>query len=133
MSEANTTTGTCRFCGQNVLFEAPEGLENLEAHEIDKALEEMAARNCTCEAGKMWRKLEEQKGIVTEQIEALFANDHQAVGEILIGAIDHVALGRVKKVTVKAGEATAITGMIMRTKDGLRAEREDKATAVVES
>lgn len=95
---------------------------------------ELATRKCTCEAAASYTRIEVSKETVIEQIKFLFENDHSAMGKIMIDAVDPVAKGKVKSVTVKAGEETVISAKIARTSDGtIRMVRSDTSTSVAES
>ncbi len=126
--------GVCRFCGQSQIVEMDDRIENLTPEQEEEMVNEAATRGCTCERAKRYTQIETSKEEVSLQIQALFEADHQAMGEILIDAIEPVASGKIKSITVKAGEETVITAKMVRTKDGtIRATREDKATAVAEA
>lgn len=125
--EKHKIVGYCRFCGQSRMLETGVELTQEEA-------DEKATRLCDCDMASKYTHMVVSKENVSLQIQEQYANDHQVVGQILIDAIDPIAEGRLKSVTVKAGEDTVITAKIAMTKDGtIRATREDKAVSVAEA
>ena len=129
-----TKTGVCRFCQQTKLIELEEGDLGLLPEKEEEMLDERATRACDCEAAMEYTRIQESKENVSLQIQALFESDHQEMGQLLIDAIEPVSQGKVKSVSIKAGEETVISAKITRTKDGtIRATRKDEATSVAEA
>lgn len=132
--EIVTRTGTCRFCQQTKIIELEEGDLDLSPEKELEMLNEKATRACDCEAAQHYTKVQESKENASLQIQALFESDHQEMGQILIDAIDPVMDGKIKSVSIKAGENTVISATIKRTKDGtIRATRKDEALSVAEA
>lgn len=125
-TEEHRMVAYCRFCGQSRMLDTDIAI-------TEKQAEEEATRRCTCEKAREYTRITESKEQVSLQIQMQYENDHQSVGQVLIDAIDPIAEGKIKSVTVKAGEDTVITAKISRTKDGIRATREDKAVSVAEA
>lgn len=129
-----TKTGLCRFCQQSKIIELEEGDLGLLPEQEEEMLDEKATRACDCEAARQYTHIQESKENVSLQIQALFESDHQEMGQLLIDAIEPVSEGKIKSVSIKAGEETVISATIKRTKDGtIRATRKDEAVSVAEA
>ena len=134
MDEMIKKMGACRYCGQTFMVDVDERIENLTPEQESEMLEEAATRACQCKEAKEYTGRKQSEECAAVQIKALFENDHQEMGEMLIAALPHIVKRKLKSVTVKAGEETVITAKVSMTGDGnIRATREDKATAAVEA
>lgn len=116
----------CRFCGQMKLTEVPD---NFTEEEIG----EEVALTCNCKEAKAYQEkkakeelLEMAKTSARGTTFELFHESHPDVEELLNAAIDPVADGKIKAVTVKTGGKT--TGTIKKSKDTIIVQREDKST-----
>lgn len=116
----------CRFCGQFALVEVPDSF-------TDEEIGEEVALQCKCKPAKEYQEKKEKE----EQLEMaktsakgttfeLFHESHPDVEELLNAAINPVADGKIKSVTIKTGGKTTAT--IKKSKDTIVVQREDKST-----
>lgn len=96
--------GTCKYCGQMKLIEAPEGL-------LQSDIDELITSACTCDDAEHDREeadrraeLEENKRLCAKFIKDLFADDWQQAEQILTSAIDSMAAELLDSITMTKTE-----------------------------
>lgn len=107
-------TGTCIYCGQTMMVEA----ETLEQANM------IATEECHCEEGREFRNMEQWKKDAKENIYALTEDIGETAINTMLNAVDGIAAGELKKVSIKINERVNIS--IVLKKDCIDVERSYK-------
>ena len=80
MSEANTGTGICKFCGQQMIIgdlKLPDGVtyDEIKPDLLRDMYNDHATQYCTCDEGKEWRDKQKANTASDESLEALTEQD----------------------------------------------------------
>lgn len=92
-------TGTCKYCGQQVLVETRPGEKWTQAE-----LDEEAEKTCSCEEARRQRRMSEQLAQVREYAEEEFGGQKERT-ELMLDAIDAVNRFRVDRVDIAISNA----------------------------
>ena len=113
--------GTCKFCGQSMMTE-----------EIDEEIaNEIATEECKCEEGRRYRNIEDMKREAKNNVESLFESVHEPVRVIMNNAVDAIAAGACKTVTIKVNER--IKAVVAQGKDSIKVSRIYNETSMIEA
>lgn len=126
-----TRNGYCRFCGQTMMIEAPETLEQ-------EKVDELATQNCKCEEARNYVEdmqnkdfLERSISDAQENAHKLFDDDWKMCAELFCAAAKSVAIGSIKSISVVHAEKEISAKMVRKT-GGVRVIRKDAHTQVEE-
>lgn len=117
-----SSTGACRFCGQNILIE--DGAEMTAPQ-----LEEAATMKCECDQAREYQESANRRTLAKQRVGELFGKDDgeyqqpEAVQGILLDAVDAICDKKMKNavVTVRTGLRCRIMQM---AKDKIKVVRE---------
>lgn len=117
-----SSTGACRFCGQNILIE--DGAEMTAPQ-----LEEAATMKCECDQAREYQESANRRTLAKQRMGELFGKDAgeyqqpEAVQGILLDAVDAICDKKMKNavVTVRTGLRCRIMQM---AKDKIKVVRE---------
>lgn len=117
-----SSTGACRFCGQNVIVE--NGAEMTEPQ-----LEEAATMHCGCEKALEYQESANRRMVAKQRVNELFGEDAgeyqqpEAVKTIILNVVDAVCDKKMKAavVTIRTGLRCRIMKM---AKDKIKVVRE---------
>lgn len=117
-----SSTGACRFCGQNILIE--DGAEMTAPQ-----LEEAATMKCECDQAREYQESANRRTLAKQRVGELFGKDAgeyqqpEAVQGILLNAADAICDKKMKNavVTVRTGLRCRIMQM---AKDKIKVVRE---------
>ena len=124
MEDKGYALGFCRCCGQSVTIKN-SGLETQEQ------VDEEATRNCNCPGAETLREREERIATALKKLSSLTNGNHREIKEILDESVKLAAVGKIKNISVKAGDKTtykinvAATGKIKITKEVKETETEE--------
>lgn len=117
-----SSTGACRFCGQNIIIE--DGAEMTAPQ-----LEEAATMRCECDKAATYQVGANRRKIAKQRINELFGEDAgefrqpDAVKEIMLNIIDNICDQKIKAATVTIREGLRCRIMQM-AKDKIKVVRE---------
>lgn len=117
-------TGTCKFCGQNVLIAVPDCAD-------EKVIQHEAAMTCKCPEAKAYREnWEKEQAYESAKTSAqgttfeLFHEDYPDIEYLFNNAMDMLHEKKFKKITINTHGKTKAT--LTLSKDTFIVEREDK-------
>lgn len=118
--------GNCRYCGQQMMTD----------EETQEAADYVAEMNCKCKEGMEHRNTENMIGDAKENIDALFVDEYTQPDDaaiiLMYKAIDALAAGSVKQVSIKINERTSCK-IIRTAKDGIQIKKDYKENFVLEA
>ena len=109
-----TMTGTCKYCRNFVTIKADPDATEEERDAI-------ATSECGCKEAQKAADADTSIRVMTENIEARYADMKDSVRQMLISSLKPVAYGYIDKVSVKVNDRVSIK--IYTSKDGLNCTR----------
>lgn len=117
-----SSTGACRFCGQNIIVE--DGAEMTAPQ-----LEEAATMRCECDKAREYQESANRRKVAKQRVNELFGENAgefkqpEAVQEILLKSVDAICDKKMKAivVTIRTGLRCRIMQM---AKDKIKVVRE---------
>jgi hypothetical protein len=106
-----TSTGTCKYCGNLVAIKADPGSTEEERNAI-------ASSECGCKDAQKAAGADASIRVMTENIEKRYADMKDPARQLLIASLRPVAYGYIDKVSVKANDRVSFK--IFRSKEGLK-------------
>ena len=96
-------SGVCKFCGQNVLFEALDPIEEGQENEI-------ATRHCSCKEAQKDTEIKERIRRAREAVEGFTQQTGEIeIGEIIVSLLDAAARNKFKKVQIATNGGAKFT------------------------
>lgn len=114
--------GNCRYCGQQMMTEET----------TQKRADYVAEMNCTCKEGMEHRNTENMIADAKENVEALFSDEDEKTTTVMRVAIEALAAGTIKSVSIKIDERTSCK-IIRTAKDGIKIKKDYKENFVLEA
>lgn len=113
--------GTCKYCGQQMMTQS----------EIEEVANDIATLDCKCEEGRNYRNIEDMKTEAKSNVRTLFETVQDPVKQIMDNAIDAIAAGTCKDVTIKVNER--LKAKIAKGKDSIKVSRIYNETNTIEA